>query len=436
MIDQYVIIITSIITSIFASIIKEIIQELYNQVKKIIIKIYEKITDRILGKLIIIIIDSLEDNERINNMLLINALTYDCKSSNRLNLRNKSSDKSKFTDNNEMQKSKKLFFHLANSYTENNITITYIKRESSTKNEKSEKKIQHIVTIKSRLLIHELEEYIEKKRNDYIDFVIKKDDNIYLYTPIYKINAVTFIETKFMTNQTFENWFSCKKDSILKVIDKYEESKNKFGMLIHGLPGCGKTSLIKCIANKYKRNIVRVYLDKFKNVNTFYQLFFEDTIIVESVNGGQKYLPQNKRLYIFEEIDTMGKIVHARENLKDEIVNTKDEITLGNILEILDGLNEMKESMFIMTTNNIEILDPALIREGRINLKIELSNYNNDEIVDMLTYNYNIKDEDQENMKIIHDIAIRNANRINPSKLNNLCKIHNLLELMKILLSN
>ena len=41
------------------------------------------------------------------------------------------------------------------------------------------------------------------------------------------------------------------------------------------------------------------------------------------------------------------------------------------MLNILDGLNECSGRIIIMTTNKIDILDEALIRPGRIDMKIE-----------------------------------------------------------------
>jgi len=43
---------------------------------------------------------------------------------------------------------------------------------------------------------------------------------------------------------------------------------------------------------------------------------------------------------------------------------------LSDILNIFDGVLELNNVILVMTTNHIEKLDPALIRYGRINMKI------------------------------------------------------------------
>merc|ERR1712165_265103 len=50
----------------------------------------------------------------------------------------------------------------------------------------------------------------------------------------------------------------------------------------------------------------------------------------------------------------------------------KDELNLTGLLNVLDGVVDTPGRMLIMTTNHPEILDPALIRPGRIDKKLYL----------------------------------------------------------------
>ena len=66
------------------------------------------------------------------------------------------------------------------------------------------------------------------------------------------------------------------------------------------------------------------------------------------------------------------------EDSDDLVKETKnllnnDPITLDDILNIWDGINETPGRILIMTSNHYDKLDPALIRPGRIDIKLEMS---------------------------------------------------------------
>src|SRR6478609_888646 len=50
----------------------------------------------------------------------------------------------------------------------------------------------------------------------------------------------------------------------------------------------------------------------------------------------------------------------------------KERVTLADFLELLDGIVEMDGRIIIMTTNQREKMDSALVRPGRIDLDVEL----------------------------------------------------------------
>jgi chaperone BCS1 len=70
-------------------------------------------------------------------------------------------------------------------------------------------------------------------------------------------------------------------------------------------------------------------------------------------------------------VDTIGKNEDNKsENNADK---KKTTITLSDILEILDGILDMDGRVIIFTTNHKDILDPALLRPGRIDHVIEFT---------------------------------------------------------------
>ena len=68
--------------------------------------------------------------------------------------------------------------------------------------------------------------------------------------------------------------------------------------------------------------------------------------------------------------------------------NKDDKITLSFILNIIDGIRETPGRILIITSNDYNSLDPALIRPGRIDLTLELKNASIDVIKEMYTHYY------------------------------------------------
>lgn len=222
-------------------------------------------------------------------------------------------------------------------------------------------------------------------------------------------------------SKSFESMFFEGKQKLVSVISNFMESRDTyvrlgmpytFGALFHGEPGTGKTSAIKAIANMTGREIFIVQTNKVNTRDKLLHLF-----------SGENYLhglpDRNKIIYVFEEIDcgAWGDIVCRRDVCKKEnndgttsggngdIVkimkemvagggggsggngskNDKEEIdiTLADILEILDGIVEMDGRMIIMTSNHPEKLDPALLRPGRIDICMEFKRMTRKNVADM-----------------------------------------------------
>ena len=162
------------------------------------------------------------------------------------------------------------------------------------------------------------------------------------------------------------------------------------GIMLYGEPGCGKTRFIKQLANYTKRHIVDIKLTDLTTQKELYNIMCKEEI------GENFIIPINKRILVFEDIDAMGKCIKSRDladNDKDQeknaILNTltnnangigllgpqflnqqDNGNTLSYMLNIFDGINETSGRIIIITTNKPDVLDPALIRPGRIDLKI------------------------------------------------------------------
>lgn len=190
---------------------------------------------------------------------------------------------------------------------------------------------------------------------------------------------LTFGMVPFDTSKSLNNLFG---EHIRKVKDKVEHFVRNpkwytekgipytLGILLHGPPGCGKTSLIKAIAKDTNRHIISISLRNTTTQSQLNDLFYRETIEIN--NGVIKTvvnIPLNQRVYILEDIDCLSSVVLDRSE-KAEKSGDSECITLSYLLNLLDGVLETPGRILVMTTNYPEKLDKALIRPGRIDLNI------------------------------------------------------------------
>ena len=99
-------------------------------------------------------------------------------------------------------------------------------------------------------------------------------------------------------------------------------------------------------------------------------------MLFRSVND----VPENS-IILFEDIDCMRTdSVKARPDglAKGDLTQQKPGsvdpfgVTLSGLLNVLDGFSAPDNVLFVMTTNKVEALDPALLRPGRIDYKLYL----------------------------------------------------------------
>jgi mitochondrial chaperone BCS1 len=191
------------------------------------------------------------------------------------------------------------------------------------------------------------------------------------------------------------------KEDIIRDIKSFEDSKNwykevciayKRGYLLYGPPGTGKTSLAGAIAKRYNKCICPLILSSLS----------DDSKLIAAFSN----LPEDSILLI-EDIDAAFS---GRES-KDK------KLSFSTLLNCLDGIGSKEGIITIITTNHIDTLDPALLRSGRCDRKIEIPNPTEVEVSEYLSlfYNRNIKVNSlirNFNMAEIQEICISNKDNI------------------------
>ena len=68
--------------------------------------------------------------------------------------------------------------------------------------------------------------------------------------------------------------------------------------------------------------------------------------------------------------------------------NVERKVGLAEILNCLDGLHAPQNTIYVLTTNHIEKLDPALIRPGRCDVKLEVPGVTRETFIKFINYHY------------------------------------------------
>lgn len=167
------------------------------------------------------------------------------------------------------------------------------------------------------------------------------------------------------------------------------------GFLFYGEPGCGKTFFTSVIASQFNLDIYYFNLNNFRNeidfVSAMDNINFPAIVLIEDIDCCESDITETR------ETDGTDGTEKLKINLKTGSVYKskipKSNISLSTILNVCDGMLSRDGQIIIVTTNHIERLDPALIRSGRFNTKIEFKKYNYEDINKELMLFYNCKDQ-------------------------------------------
>lgn len=312
------------------------------------------------------------------------------------------------------------------SYREKEITDNFGK----TKHEE----IVYLDVFSKKLNLLQIQKWVEEKHKEYESYVRTKASSEQLLVEIgwnSREKELDIYHNPWSSNANFSNRFFTGKEDILKKIEFFIENPDWYakrglpwtlGFLIWGKPGCGKTGFIKALMNLTGRHGITIKLNDKFDLKKLKEVIYDEEICDDLI------IPQNKKIIILEDIDCMGELIKDRDLLEkekskakisdldfsdideesetEEIPRKTKRITsvkinsnnkkqnetenennnLSYLLNILDGLQECPGRIVIMTTNKPEVLDSALIREGRIDYKIEFTNATTQDVVDIVKF--------------------------------------------------
>jgi 26S proteasome regulatory subunit T4 len=133
------------------------------------------------------------------------------------------------------------------------------------------------------------------------------------------------------------------------------------GCLLYGPPGTGKTLLARAVASQLDANFLKVVssaiVDKYIGESA--------RLIREMFNYARDHQPC---IIFMDEIDAIG----GRRFSEGTSAAREIQRTVMELLNQMDGFDILGKVKMIMATNRPDTLDPALLRPGRLDRKIEI----------------------------------------------------------------
>eukprot|EP00760_Papus_ankaliazontas_P002234 PhM_4_TR10904/c0_g1_i1/m.49327/K08900/BCS1; mitochondrial chaperone BCS1 len=302
-------------------------------------------------------------------------------------------------------------------------------------------------------------------------------------------------------DRTFKSLFFQEKIRLLSLVDQFVDRSGKFaiagfpyklGVLLHGPPGTGKTSIVKALAQYTGRHVVTVPLAKISTNQELYDIMYD----LKFPTPGDDCVPEkyafDKILFLMEDVDAASDIVKRRVTTSKKMVSSAashvfeptqeeemlaqqlgagadaglaadimanlklgdgiltgddkkkdgafsafkfentDKLDLAGLLNVLDGVVDTPGRIVVMTTNHPEKLDPALIRPGRINLQLFLSYMTDEDFVRMVRHHYAEEVTPEKEKKVMHTFldksGLDSQFEITPAEVEQLCAEHETID--------
>lgn len=133
------------------------------------------------------------------------------------------------------------------------------------------------------------------------------------------------------------------------------------GVLLYGPPGTGKTLLARALACNLNATFLNVVASAIVD-----KYIGESARLIREMFG---FARDHEPCVIFmDEIDAIGGKRFSEGTSADREIQR----TLMELLNQMDGFNPLGKVKMVMATNRPDILDPALLRPGRLDRKIEI----------------------------------------------------------------
>jgi proteasome-associated ATPase len=147
------------------------------------------------------------------------------------------------------------------------------------------------------------------------------------------------------------------------------------GLLLYGPPGCGKTLIAKAVANSIAKKLghlkgkeVRSYFLHIKGPELLNKYVGESERQIREVfaKAKEKASHGNPVIVFFDEMDALFRT--RGTGISSDIEST----IVPQFLSEIDGVESLRDVIVIGASNRQDLIDPAVLRPGRLDIKIKI----------------------------------------------------------------
>ncbi|HTY20112.1 MAG TPA: proteasome ATPase, partial [Geobacteraceae bacterium] len=158
------------------------------------------------------------------------------------------------------------------------------------------------------------------------------------------------------------------------------------GILLYGPPGCGKTLIAKAVANSLTRRIGEVtgeqgesYFINVKGPELLNKYVGETEQAIRDLFARARNRATHRTpvIIFFDEMDSLFRVRGSG------ISSDMESTIVPQFLAELDGLEVLENVVVIGATNRIDLIDPAVLRPGRLDRKVRIPRPDRDSAVEI-----------------------------------------------------
>jgi proteasome-associated ATPase len=148
------------------------------------------------------------------------------------------------------------------------------------------------------------------------------------------------------------------------------------GILLYGPPGCGKTLIAKAVANSLARKVAEVtgndntrsYFLNIKGPELLNKYVGETERQIRLIfqRAREKSLEGVPVIVFFDEMDSLFRM--RGSGISSDVEST----IVPQLLSEIDGVETLKNVIVIGASNREDLIDPAILRPGRLDVKIKI----------------------------------------------------------------